>query len=82
MIPFSSNWKKAVELGDSVSAGIAIDSINAKSRQLYRKALRLEYVDIQKAKQLWQEVVQLVPSGTEYYTKASSKLAWYERWGG
>ena len=75
-------WKKAVTLGDSVAAKIALDSVNAKSKQLYRKALRLEYVNASKAKALWQEVVSLVPPGTEYYTKASSKLAWYERWGG
>ncbi len=75
-------WQKAVKLGDSVAAKIALDSVNAKSKQLYRKALRLEYVNASKAKALWQEVVSLVPPGTEYYTKASSKLAWYERWGG
>lgn len=75
-------WQKAVKLGDSVAAKIAMDSVNAKSKQLYRKALRLEYVNASRAKALWQEVVSLVPPGTEYYTKASSKLAWYERWGG
>ncbi|OUS31244.1 hypothetical protein A9Q99_04400 [Gammaproteobacteria bacterium 45_16_T64] len=75
-------WQKAVKLGDSVAAKIALDSVSAKSKQLYRKALRLEYVNASKAKALWQEVVSLVPPGTEYYTKASSKLAWYERWGG
>ncbi|PCJ29972.1 MAG: hypothetical protein COA99_18900 [Moraxellaceae bacterium] len=75
-------WKKASKLGDSVAAKIAIDSVNAKSKQLYRKALRLEYVNSAKAKSLWQQVVTLVPPGTEYYTKASSKLAWYDRWGG
>ena len=75
-------WQKAVKLGDSVAAKIALDSVNAKSKQMYRKALRLEYVNASKAKALWQEVVSLVPPGTEYYTKASSKLAWYERWGG
>jgi len=75
-------WQKAVKLGDSVAAKIAMDSVNAKSKQLYRKALRLEYVNASRAKALWQEVVTFVPPGTEYYTKASSKLAWYERWGG
>ncbi len=75
-------WQKAVALGDSVAAKIALDGARNKSKQLYRKALRLEYVNSAKAKALWQEVVSLVPPGTEYYTKASSKLAWYERWGG
>lgn len=74
-------WQKALDVGESVAAKIAIDNANTKSRQLYRKALRLEYVNSSKAKELWTEVVNLVPAGTEYHTKASSKLAWYERWG-
>jgi len=74
-------WSKALQLGDSVAARIAIDGVNQKSKQLYRQALRLEYVNTEKAKSLWKEVIDLVPPGTEYYTKASSKLAWYDKWG-
>ena len=74
-------WQKALGVGESVAAKIAIDNANNKSRQLYRKALRLVYVNSNKAKELWGEVVNLVPPGTEYHTKASSKLAWYDRWG-
>lgn len=74
-------WNKAIELGDSVTAKIAIDNLNNKARQLYRQALRLEYVNTNKAKAMWAEVTQLLPPGTEYHTKASAKLAWYEKWG-
>lgn len=74
-------WTKAVELGDSVSAKIAIDNLNNKAQQLYRQALRLEYVNTNKAKAMWAEVTKLLPPGTEYNTKASAKLAWYEKWG-
>lgn len=74
-------WSKALQLGDSVAARIAIDGVHQKSKQLYRQALRLEYVNTEKAKSLWKEVTDLVPPGTEYYTKASSKLAWYDKWG-
>lgn len=74
-------WKKAIALGDSVSAKIALDNLENKARQLYRQALRLEYVNTKKAKAMWLEVTQLLPPGTEYNTKASAKLAWYEKWG-
>lgn len=74
-------WQKALELGDNVAARIAIDNANNKAMQLYRQALRLEYVNTSKARGLWQEVTELLPPGTEYHTKASAKLAWYERWG-
>lgn len=75
------SWQKALSFGDSVAARIAIDNVNQKSKQLYRQALRLEYVNTQKAKELWREVVELVPPGNEYYTKSASKLAWYDKWG-
>lgn len=74
-------WQKALSLGESVAAKIAIETVDAKAKQLYRKALRLEYVNSTKAKELWQDVVNMVPPGSEYHTKASSKLAWYDRWG-
>lgn len=75
------NWQKALNLGDSVAATIAIDNLNNRAKQLYRQALRLEYVNANKARAMWQEVTQLLPPGTEYHTKASAKLAWYEKWG-
>lgn len=74
-------WQKSIAYGDSVAARIALDAANQKSKQLYRQALRLEYVNTERAKELWKQVMSLVPPGTEYYTKASSKLAWYEKWG-
>lgn len=74
-------WQKSLEIGDNVAARIAIDNANNRAMQLYRQALRLEYVNTSKAKALWQEVVELLPPGTEYNTKAGAKLAWYEKWG-
>lgn len=74
-------WQKALELEDNVAARIAIDNANNRAMQLYRQALRLEYVNTSKAKALWMEVTELLPPGTEYNTKASAKLAWYDKWG-
>lgn len=76
-----NDWQKALKIGDSVPAQLALDNLNTKAQQLYRQALRLEYVNSTKAKAMWREVTQLLPPGTEYHTKASSKLAWYEKWG-
>lgn len=74
-------WQNSLGFGDSVAARIALDAANQKSKQLYRQALRLEYVNTERAKELWRQVMEIVPPGSEYYTKASSKLAWYEKWG-
>jgi|GEM_PF-2050093 len=75
------NWQKALDIGNSVAAKIAIENQNNRARQLYRQALRLEYVNAGKAKDMWREVTQILPPGTEYHTKASAKLAWYDKWG-
>jgi hypothetical protein len=74
-------WQKALNYGDSVAARIAVDSANQKSRTLYRQALRLEYVNTDRAKDLWRQVMELVPPGSEYHNKAREKLTWYEKWG-
>jgi hypothetical protein len=74
-------WQKALGYGDSVAARIAVDSANQKSRTLYRQALRLEYVNTDRAKDLWRQVMELVPPGSEYHNKAREKLTWYEKWG-
>lgn len=74
-------WQKALDVGDNVAARIAIDNANNKAMQLYRQALRLEYVNTSKARAQWQQVTELLPPGTEYHTKASAKLAWYDKWG-
>lgn len=74
-------WQKAADIGDSAPAKIALDNLNTRAQQLYRQALRLEYVNSNKAKSMWREVTNLLPPGTDYHTKASSKLAWYEKWG-
>lgn len=74
-------WQQALKSGDSVVARIGIDNLNTKAQQLYRQALRLEYVNANKAKSMWREVTELLPPGTDYHTKASSKLAWYDKWG-
>ena len=73
-------WKQALTVGDSVDAKVAINHADLKSKQLYRKGLRLEYVNSQKARDAWKEVVMIVPPGTEYHTKANSKIAWYSQW--
>lgn len=73
-------WEKAYKLnGDSIAAG-QMNIINDKARQLYRQGLRQEFVNAEKAKKLWQQVVRLVPPSSEYYTKANAKLVWYSRW--
>ncbi len=59
---------------------ISIYIVYQNPTRLYRKALRLEYVNTKQAMQIWQEVVGLVPPGNEYHTKSSSNLVWYQRW--
>ena len=45
---------------------------------MYREAYRLETANVEKAKTLWRQVVDLVAPGSEYHAKATAKLRWYE----
>lgn len=65
----------------STSAKAKLDAINVQAQNLYRDALRQEYVNSTKARELWQKVVDMVPEDNEYSVKASGKLAYYSRWG-
>jgi len=62
-------------------AKILLSGLDAQGKQLYRKGMRYEFVNSEKAQNYWREVTQLLPPTAEYHTKASAKLSWYERWG-
>lgn len=71
---------KASENGNS-NARAKLDVLNMQAQNLYRDALRQEYVNSGKARDMWQKVVEMVPEENEYNVKASGKLAYYSRWG-
>jgi tetratricopeptide (TPR) repeat protein len=51
------------------------NKLTLRARRVYRKALISESLSLfQEAKELYQEVVQISPSDSEYYIKASDKL--------
>lgn len=74
-------WEKAAQLDRRPEALAALANADTKSKQLYRKGLRLEYVNATQAKAHWQQVLELVPPGSEYYQKAKEKIGWYDQWG-
>ncbi len=74
-------WQNAVKMNGSTEAKLSLAAVDSKVRSLYRKGLKYEYVNSDKAKLLWSEILTLVPNNNEYYTKANSKLSWYKRWG-
>lgn len=74
-------WEKSAQLDRRPEALAALANADTKSKQLYRKGLRLEYVNATQAKAHWQQVLDLVPPENEYYQKAKEKIAWYSQWG-
>ncbi len=74
-------WQRAVFIDGNEEAKLKLAEMEMKARELYRKALRAETVNASQARRYWQEVINFVPPGTEYYTKAKAKLAWYVHWG-
>ena len=76
-----SLWSSAVRMNGSTEAKLALASVDNKVRGLYRGGLKYEYVNSEKAKSMWSEILTLVPKTNEYYAKANAKLSWYQRWG-
>jgi hypothetical protein len=68
-------------MNNNTEAKLALAAIDNKVRGLYRGGLKYEYVNSEKAKAMWSEILTLVPNTNEYYTKANAKLSWYQRWG-
>ncbi len=74
-------WQEAVKINDNPQAKLAIEAADSRAQSLYRQALRLEYVNPEKAITMWEEVRASLPPGNEYYTKSNAKIAWYQKWG-
>ena len=74
-------WYRAAQISDTSKAANELNAIDSKAKQLFREGYRLETVNLEKAKQHWQEVVKMIPPGLEYHTRASAKLHWYDTWG-
>lgn len=73
-------WERAVALDPSGQAASSLLALKGRARDLFREGYRLESADLSQAKEHWQEVLELVPPGSEYHVKARAKLAWYERY--
>lgn len=74
-------WQEAVEASDNRQAAEALEAAESRAQSLYRQALRLEYVNPEKAIVMWQEIRDSLPPESEYYAKSNAKIAWYEKWG-
>lgn len=73
-------WQKSISLDQRADARVALANVDAQAKRLYRKALRLEYVNSEQARKHWQDVLRIVPETNEYYVKSQEKLAWYDEW--
>ena len=70
-------WYNALRINPNSRVSGSFNSMITNARDVYRDAYRLETVDIERAKQLWEKVLILVPRENEYYVKAAAKLEWY-----
>ncbi len=72
-------WMRAIRVDPGNGAGVALEQLRGRAQSLFREGYRLESVNIDRAKQCWSQVLTLMPPESEYYIKASAKLAWYQR---
>ena len=67
-------WQKLYNMNRSPRAEEAIDNLNVAVQDIYRNALRQEYINTEKSLRYWREIQTLVPPENEYYKKAQLKL--------
>ncbi len=70
-------WQRAAAIRPDSDADIALIRLDQQAQALYRDGYRKETVNLVQARTHWQAVIDLVPPGTEYHTKARAKLRWY-----
>ena len=71
------NWQRAEKLDPNGSAANSLAELEEQASAIYRDGYRMETANLRRAKQKWEEVLTIVPPGSEYYTKATAKLRWY-----
>lgn len=71
------HWQKAMDIEPDGEAARQLSALDREAQGIYRQAYRMETVNLHQATMLWKKVLDLVPPGTNYHTKASSKLSWY-----
>jgi len=70
-------WQQAAAIQPDSDAEIALLRLDEQAQALYRDGYRKETINLTQARTHWQAVIDLVPPGTEYHTKARAKLRWY-----
>ncbi len=72
-------WMLAAKFADIDEARIRANTIEQHAQQLYQQGLTMETQNPPEALRLWQEVLKILPSEHNLYTKANAKLAWVQR---
>ncbi len=73
-------WSSARKYSNKEKAQEKIDAMELRAQNLYDKGVDLESTDVNHARRLWREVMNLMPPGHDLYTKAAAKVEWYEQW--
>jgi tetratricopeptide (TPR) repeat protein len=72
------NWRKAVAIRPKEAIQKSINLMDAEIRELYRTGYRYETVNISRAVEYWESVMQKAPRDHDYYIKAAAKIQWYK----
>ncbi len=70
-------FEKATQIKPGGTAERRLDEQRNTARDLYQQAYKLETASLDRALELWRQVVSITPPGSEYHTKANAKLKWY-----
>ncbi len=71
------NWKNALAIRPREETQQSVNLMDAEIRELYRTGYRYETVNISRALEYWEALLQKAPRDHEYYIKAAAKMQWY-----
>jgi len=73
-----TNWKNALSIRPREETQASVNLMDAEIKDLYRTGYRFETVNISRALEYWETLLQKAPRDHEYYIKAAAKIQWYK----
>ncbi|MEJ2681590.1 MAG: hypothetical protein P8144_08975, partial [Gammaproteobacteria bacterium] len=73
-------WQSAKKFGKTAMATRKMADIEQRAQEIFDQGIDAESADPVRARNLWQEVMHMLPQSHELYAKAAAKVSWYEQW--
>ena len=73
-------WNAAKNFGKTAVTSRKIREIEQRAQRLFDQGIDLEATDPVAARNLWRQVMQMLPAQHALRGQASAKVSWYDQW--